>query len=66
MNHLTFYAEVLNLLDNDGKDIVYFYEAVVPGLDPPGLAADDIDVTNCRVSRQGEPRTLRFGVKYTF
>ena len=63
-----FYAELFNLLDNDGKDIVYFYEAYVEGFDPPGLGAEDIDcgVTNCRMSRVTEPRTLRLGAKWAF
>ena len=39
----TWYAELLNLLDEDGKDIVYWYEAYVDGLDPPGLTSEDID-----------------------
>lgn len=62
------YAELLNVLDEDGKDIVYWYEAVVPGLDPPAFTSADVDcsVTNCRVSRAEEPRTLRFGVKLEF
>jgi len=65
---MTLYAEVFNLLDNDGKDIVYYYQAYVDGFDPPGLTSDDIDcgVVNCRMSRATEPRTLRFGVKWTF
>jgi outer membrane receptor protein involved in Fe transport len=64
----TFYAEVLNLFDNDGKDIVYFYEAYVEGFDPQGLTSEDIDcaVTNCRMSRSAEPRTLRVGAKWQF
>lgn len=64
----TFYAEIINLLDADGKDIVYWYEAYVPGLDPPELTSADIDcsVTNCRVSRAQEPRTLRVGLKWAF
>jgi outer membrane receptor protein involved in Fe transport len=64
----TWYAEILNLLDEDSKDIVYWYEAYVDGLDPPGLTSDDIDcgVTNCRMSRVEEPRTLRLGVKFEF
>jgi outer membrane receptor protein involved in Fe transport len=57
---LTVYAEVLNILDADGKDIVYFYGANVAGLDPPGEQVDG------RVSRAEEPRTLRVGVKYAF
>ncbi len=64
----TWYAELLNVLDEDGKDIVYWYEAYVDGLDPPGLTSEDIDcdVTNCRISRVEEPRTLRVGVKFAF
>jgi len=64
----TWYAELLNVLDEDGKDIVYWYEAYVDGLDPPGLTSEDIDcsVVNCRMSRAEEPRTLRVGVKFAF
>src|SRR5690606_9947245 len=29
------YAELLNLFDDNGKDIVYYYPAYVAGLDPP-------------------------------
>jgi hypothetical protein len=62
------YAELLNVPDAGGKDIVYWYPAYVPGLDPPGTSSADIDcnVTNCRVSRAEEPRTLRLGVKVSF
>ena len=65
---LTLYAEVFNLLENDGKDIVYFYEAYVDGFDPPGLTSEDIDcgTVNCRMSRATEPRTVRLGVKWLF
>jgi outer membrane cobalamin receptor len=64
----TWYAELLNLTDEDGKDIVYWYEAYVEGLDPPGLSSEDIDcdVVSCRMSRAEEPRTLRLGVKFEF
>ena len=64
----TVYAELVNILDEDGKDIVYYYGAYVDGFDPPGLTADDIDceLTNCRMSRAEEPRTLRAGVKIEF
>jgi outer membrane receptor protein involved in Fe transport len=64
----TWYAEVLNVLDEEGKDIVYWYEAIVPGFDPPGFTSADVDcsVMNCRVSRAEEPRTLRVGVKFKF
>jgi outer membrane receptor protein involved in Fe transport len=56
----TVYAEALNILDEDGKDIVYFYGANVAGLDPPGEQVEG------RVSRAEEPRTIRVGVKYAF
>ncbi len=56
----TVYAEALNIFDEDGKDIVYFYGANVAGLDPPGEQVDG------RVSRVEEPRTFRVGVKYAF
>jgi outer membrane receptor protein involved in Fe transport len=64
----TFYAELLNVFDEDGTDIVYWYEAYVEGLDPPGLTSEDIDceVTNCMMSRIEEPRTVRVGVKFAF
>jgi hypothetical protein len=64
----TWYAELLNVFDEDGKDIVYWYEAYVDGLDPPGFTSEDIDcdVVNCRISRAEEPRTLRVGVKFEF
>ena len=58
--HVTVYAELLNALDADGKDIVYYYGANVAGLDPAGEQIDG------RVSRIQEPRTLRLGVKYNF
>jgi outer membrane receptor protein involved in Fe transport len=56
----TVYAEALNIFDEDGKDIVYYYGANVAGLDPPGEQVDG------RVSRAEEPRTFRVGVKYAF
>ena len=68
LGNITLYAELFNLFDNDGKDIVYFYEAYVDGFDPPGLTAEAIDcgAVNCRMSRATEPRTLRFGAKWLF
>jgi hypothetical protein len=62
------YAELFNVTDAAGKDVVYWYAAYVPGLDPPGTSSADIDcgVTNCRVSRAQEPRTLRLGLKVSF
>jgi outer membrane receptor protein involved in Fe transport len=58
--HITVYGELLNLLDSHGKDIVYWYAAHVPGIDPPGFEEEG------RISRAEEPRTLRVGVKYQF
>jgi len=58
--HLTIYLELLNALDDAGKDVVYYYATHVAGLDPPGEEIEG------RVSRIGEPRTLRLGVKYRF
>ena len=68
---LELYAEVINAFDDQGKDIVYWYETYVAGYDDVvnGAASiDDIncDVLDCRVSRQREPRTLRVGLKYRF
>lgn len=65
---LTLFAEVLNLTDTDGKEIVYDYPAYVDGLDPAGLTSDDIDcdITNCRMSRATAPRAFRFGASYKF
>jgi outer membrane cobalamin receptor len=51
--HVTLYGELLNALDHDGQDIVYFYE-------------NAFDATGGRVSRAEEPRTVRVGVKYRF
>lgn len=47
------YGEILNVTDEAGKDIVYFYETNVAGLGPQ----------EGRVSRVKEPRTYRVGVK---
>lgn len=66
--NLTAYAEVINLLDTDRKEIVYFYPAYVPGLDPAGITSEDIDcaVVNCRISRATVPSSIRVGVSYKF
>jgi outer membrane receptor protein involved in Fe transport len=66
--HFTVYSEILNLLDTDRKEIVYYYPAYVPGFDPPGTSSADIDCsqTNCTMSRAAEPRSLRVGVSYRF
>jgi outer membrane receptor protein involved in Fe transport len=64
------YGELLNALDEHGKDVVYWYPAYVAGFDPPGQTSEDIDcdsgAVNCRMSRAEEPRTLRLGVKVRF
>lgn len=57
-SHLTVYAELLNVFNSDGKDMVYWYETQVAGLDKAPVEG--------RVSRSEEPRTFRFGVKYSF
>ena len=54
--HFTLYGEILNLTDNDAKDIVYYYETNVAGLGP----------SEGRVSRAKEPRTFRAGLKVLF
>jgi outer membrane receptor protein involved in Fe transport len=66
--NMTFYADLLNALNEKGKDIVYYYPAYVDGFDPPGLTSEDIDcdIINCRMSRAEEPRTFRVGVKIGF
>ena len=53
----TLYAELLNLLNSDGKDIVYWYETRLPGVEANPVEG--------RVSRAEEPRTLRVGLKMT-
>ena len=54
------YGELLNVFDKRGKDIVYWYESNVPGVDPPDTMVDG------RVSRVEEPRTVRVGLRYRF
>ena len=65
---LTLYAEVINLLDTNSKEINYVYEAYINGYDPPGETSADIDcsATNCHMSRVTVPRTFRVGVSYKF
>lgn len=53
---LSIYGEVVNLTDDDGKDIVYYYETTVAGL----------GFDEGRVSRAKEPRTFRVGFRYNF
>jgi outer membrane receptor protein involved in Fe transport len=56
----TVYGELLNVLDDDGKDIRYYYSTFVPGLTAPGEQITTL------LSRAAEPRTLRLGLKYAF
>lgn len=65
---LTAYAEVINMLDTDKKEIVYYYPAYVPGLDPEDQSSEDIDcaLTNCTISRATVPQSFRMGLSYKF
>jgi len=54
------YGEMLNVLDDDGKDISYYYPTFVPGITPPGEQLTTL------LSRSAEPRTVRVGLKYAF
>ena len=54
------FAELLNALDERGKDIVYYYPSFIPGVLAPG------EESATRVSRAEEPRTLRAGVRLEF
>lgn len=61
------YGEVLNVFDEHGKDIVYWYGTNVAGIDAPPEPTDpDATRVEGRVSRAEEPRTLRIGIKYQF
>ncbi len=75
MKHITLYGELLNALNHEGKDIVYYYGTHVAGADPdfPPPPFDPNDPAQLetvrevgRISRAEEPRTLRVGVKYEF
>ena len=57
---VTLYGEVLNVMDEQGKDIVYYYPSFVPGITPVGTELAT------RMSRAEEPRTVRVGVKVAF
>jgi len=67
-NNLTAYAEVINLLDTDKKEIVYYYPAFVPGLDPVGQSSEDIncELIDCTISRATVPSSFWVGVSYKF
>ncbi|MBT5030893.1 MAG: TonB-dependent receptor [Proteobacteria bacterium] len=54
--NFSLYGEIINLTDESGKDIVYFYQTNVAGL----------GINEGRVSRAKEPRTIRVGAKFTF
>jgi outer membrane receptor protein involved in Fe transport len=54
----TLYAELLNVFDARGKDIVYWYETYLPAIDAEPVEG--------RVSRVEEPRTVRVGLSYRF
>jgi outer membrane receptor protein involved in Fe transport len=56
----TLYAELLNVFNDKGNDIVYYYQTFIPGVSAPGTEQAT------RLSRAEEPRTLRFGVKVEF
>jgi outer membrane receptor protein involved in Fe transport len=56
---LTLYGELLNALNDHGKDIVYYYESQLSALGETEPVAG-------RLSRADEPRTLRFGLKCAF
>ena len=60
LGRITWYGEVLNVLDDKGHDIVYYYPSFVPGITPPGTQL------TTRLSRAEEPRTVRVGVKVAF
>ncbi len=49
------YAELLNVFDQKGKDILYFYTSRLPG--EPLAGVDGI------LSRAEEPRTIRVGLR---
>jgi outer membrane receptor protein involved in Fe transport len=65
---VTVYAEVINLLDTDRKEIVYFYPAFAAGFDSNANNSDDIDCeqVNCRMSRVTEPQSFRVGLSVKF
>ena len=67
-NNLTAFAEVINLMDTDKKEIVYYYPAYAAGLDPAGQTSEDIDcdVLDCTISRAIVPGNVRLGLAYKF
>jgi len=51
------YAELLDVFDDKGNDIADCYKTFIPGVSVP------VTPQATSLSRVGEPRTLRFGVK---
>ncbi|MDO7835566.1 TonB-dependent receptor [Sphingobium sp. HBC34] len=58
MGRFELYGEILNMFQSRDKDIAYFYEAYLPGVDAAPVEG--------RLSRVVEPRTVRVGVKLTY
>jgi outer membrane receptor protein involved in Fe transport len=58
--HATIYGELLNVFNDDGNDIRYYYPTFVPGITAPG------EQVTTFLSRSEEPRTVRIGLKYAF
>ncbi len=54
------YGELLNVLNDRGNDVRYYYPTFVPGITAPG------EQLATYLSRTEEPRTLRVGIKYSF
>jgi outer membrane receptor protein involved in Fe transport len=54
------YGELLNVLDDKGDDVRYYYPTYYPGITAPDAQ------TSTYLSRAEEPRTLRVGIKYSF
>jgi outer membrane receptor protein involved in Fe transport len=54
------YGELLNVFNDKGNDVRYYYPTYVPGVTAPG------DQLATYLSRAEEPRTLRVGLKYSF
>lgn len=52
------YAELLNALDSHDKDISYYYESFLPGVDAQPVEG--------RLGRVVEPRSLRLGLRWVF
>lgn len=66
--HLTVYAEIINLMDSDREEIVYYYPAWISGFDSANQNAESMDcaAVDCTMSRTTVPGSLRLGVSYRF